>query len=349
MDIIIQPQHWSAFLAIAIMIIAIVFAFIKKFMITYALIIANIIIFIISSIYTEELVIGYLSNYYIDYNIMYAGLGFKPAYLSLEYSPQLYTIITSQFIHSDFPHILGNMLVLFFVGVALEERIGSKKFLGIFLLTGIIAALAQSFIGGAVYFNMTGEEVRQFIPMVGASGAIFGILGALVYSYTNDKIVMPIPVFIIMIVRRIRVLYAVLLFTIFETVIILFEAFGGNILFSDNTAHFAHLGGLIGGIILAAIILGRNKTHTEKGQTLYYDSYQTQRPRNIDFSKLDELATTKELKDMLEKIKNESVPQVQDIWLEHFLDKSNCPNCNTRLNHFDKKIWCEKCGYKSQY
>jgi len=344
MDIVILPQHWSAILVIAIMIIAIAFALIKKFMITYALIIANIIIFIISSVYFYELVIGFFPG-----EISIAGLGFKPAYLSIEYSPQLYTIITSQFIHSDFGHILGNMIVLFFVGVALEERIGAKKFLTIYLIAGIAAALAQSFIGGALYFNMTGETVNQFIPMVGASGAIFGILGALVYSYTNDKIVMPIPLFIIMIVRRIRVLYAVLLFTIFETGIVLYETFTGNPLFSDNTAHFAHLGGILGGIILAIIILGRNKTHTKKGQTLYYDSYQAQKPRNIDFSSLEKLALTPELRQMLEKIKSESVPQVQDIWLEHFLEKTNCPKCNSRLKHFNNKLWCDNCDYKSKY
>ena len=106
------------------------------------------------------------------------------------------------------------------------------------------------------------------------------------------------------------------------------------------------IGGLIGGLILAALILRGRKTHTKEGQTIYYDSYRPQITDKMDLSRLDSLATTPELKEMLEKIKNENVPQVRDIWLEHFIEKAVCPQCKDKLFRMDNKIWCEKCGFK---
>ena len=99
MEIVIFSQHWSAILCICIMIGALLIAYIRKIMITYALIIANVIIFILTIIFYKEIV---------------AGLGFKSVYLSLEYSPQLYTLFTSMFIHGGFLHILEICLFFFF-------------------------------------------------------------------------------------------------------------------------------------------------------------------------------------------------------------------------------------------
>jgi hypothetical protein len=134
----------------------------------------------------------------------------------------------------------------------------------------------------------------------------------------------------------------VILFAALETVIVFLDI-------QDNTAHFAHLGGLISGFILAAILIGRKKTHTEKGQTIYYDSYKPMTPSKIDYNKLNKLAGTPELKEMLNKVKNETVPQVRDVWLEHFFEKAICPKCKNQINHFEGKIWCEHCGFKSSY
>jgi hypothetical protein len=135
----------------------------------------------------------------------------------------------------------------------------------------------------------------------------------------------------------------VLLFAAIETFLIWIS-------FNDQTAHLAHLGGLAGGAILAAILIRRKKVgSTAKAETIYYDSYAQQQPRDIDFSSLKKLATTPELRDMLKKIENETVPQVRDIWLEHFFEKAVCPRCGKNLNHFNQKVWCDSCGFKSKY
>ena len=328
MDLIVLPQHWSAILCILIMVGVIVFAVVKKWMMVYGLIIANLIVFVVTIIFENQIVYGLSGGSFI-----YAGLGFRSIYLNVELFPQLYTLFTSMFIHGGFVHIFGNMLVLFFVGVPFEERVGWKKFLLIYFLTGIIGALTHSVL-----------NPDSTIPLIGASGAIFGIMGAFAFSYPRDEVVMPIPVGFFMVIRRIKVVYAVLIFAAFETFIVFLGV-------QDNTAHLAHLGGLLSGFLLAALFIRKkDKDISSAGfQTTYYDSYIPEKPKRFDYSNLRSLATTPELRDILRKIESETVPQVRDIWLEHFVEKSRCPRCNEPLYHLNHKIWCEKCGFKTKY
>jgi membrane associated rhomboid family serine protease len=322
MDIVLFPQHWVAILCICIMIGALLIAYIKKLTLTYTLIIVNIIIFIITIFFENEIIYGIGD---------YPGLGFRSIYLSPEYFPQLYTLFTSMFIHGGFAHIFGNMFVFFFVGIALEERIGFKKFLIIYLIAGICGSITQAVL-----------HLNSFIPMIGASGAIFGVMGALAYAYPRDEVVMPIGIGI-MFLTRIKVIYAVLFFAAIETFVVWLDV-------QDTTAHFAHLGGLLGGFILAAILIKKvKKSNRGSFQTTYYDPNASYKKDEINFLNLKQLANTPELKEMLKKIENETVPQVRDVWLEHFFEKTICPKCKNSLNHFDNRIWCEKCGFKTNY
>jgi membrane associated rhomboid family serine protease len=310
------------------MIGALVISYVRKILATYALIVANIIIFIFTVIYINE-IYGYGT---------FAGLGFRSIYLTPKYFPQIYTIFTSMFIHGGFAHIFANMFIFLFIGMAFEQRIGWKKFLLIYLITGICGTLTHSFL------NL--DYPNNYIPLIGASGAIFGIMGAFAYSYPRDEIVMPIPIGI-MFITRIKVMYAVIIFAIVETAIVWYESYSG---FQSETAHFAHLGGLVSGFILAAIFLKRKrKGDTASFQTVYYDSGIPQRPSRLDFSNLKKYAITPELKDMLKRIESETVPQVRDVWIEHFLEKAICPKCKKPINHFNGKIWCEYCGFKDNY
>lgn len=306
------------------MIGALVLAYLKKWMITYAILIANLVVFILTLVFQEKIYGQWVSTIIVD-------LGFRPIYLSLDYLPNIYTLFTSMFVHSGFWHIFGNMIVFFFMGMAFEQRIGAKKFLAIYLLTGVCGALTHSLL-----------NLDSSILLVGASGAIFGILGAFAYSYPRDEVVMPIPIYI-MFIMRIKVLYAAIIFAAFETFIVWLDV-------QDMTAHYAHFGGLISGVILAALLI-RNKKATGDTSTVTvsYDSYAAQKPSKINFSSLRALATTPELREMLNRIENETVPQVREIWLEHFIEKTKCPKCGKTLNHFDKEIWCENCGFKIRY
>jgi len=213
-----------AIFSIIVMIGALIYAYYKKIKMTYALIFTNFFIFILTVIFPD---------------VIY-DLGFRPIYLSLDYLPNLYTLFTSMFIHGGFAHIIGNMIVFFFVGSAFESRIGGKNFLIVYFISGIIGTLTHSIV------NLGSSTI-----LIGASGAIFGIMGAFAYLYPYDEIVMPIPLGIIMLIRRVKVIYAVAMFALFETVIVLIGV-------SDSTAHFAHLGGLIGGLLIAVLYV-KNK------------------------------------------------------------------------------------------
>ena len=323
MDIIINSLHPLSVIALAVMIVSLLIAYLKKTMITYAIIIANIIVFvftILSSVVIED-------------------LGFRPIYLSVSNIPQLYTLFSSMFLHGGFAHIFGNMLVFFFMGMAFEQRIGRKNFLMIYLVTGVCGALAHSMI-----------DLNSSVPLVGASGAIFGILGSFAFLYPYDEVVMPIPIGI-MIITKIKVIYAAAIFAGMETIIVWWESTQGV---QSSTAHFAHVGGLVSGVIIAGLLFRRQK---KKGETiqqpvqkrLRYDSFQPEKPSPVNYEELQKLAQTTELKEMLEKIKQETVPQVRDIWLEHFLEKTVCPKCGKPLQHIHKKIWCDHCGFKTKF
>ena len=315
MEIMIPTE--VSLVCIGIMIGAIAVARFKKVMVTYSLIIANFIIFVITIIYP-----------FVIYEI-----GFRPIYLTLEYSPQLYTLFTSMFLHGGFAHILGNMMVFLFMGIAFEQRIGMKNFLVIYLVTGVCGALAHSFL-----------NLGSVTVLIGASGAIFGILGAFAYSYPRDEVVMPIPLGIIMIFRRIKVMYAAILFAVLETVIVLYGT-------QDTTAHFAHIGGLLSGVILAAILVGKQgeKTKQYQATAVYSDLSTIPNKKKINYSTLRKLAITPELRETLSRIENETVLQVRDIWLEHFLEKTTCPICGKPLSHSSRKIWCEDDHIKMEY
>ena len=139
-----------------------------------------------------------------------------------------YRLITSMFIHSDFEHLMNNMLVLFFVGDNLERAIGKTKYLLIYFGSGIIAGISS------IGYNMLKERM---VLSVGASGAIFGIVGAMGYILLVNKGHMED------ISSR-----QIVLFTIFSL-------YGG--IANANIDNMAHIGGFIGGIILALILYKR--------------------------------------------------------------------------------------------
>jgi membrane associated rhomboid family serine protease len=97
---------------------------------------------------------------------------------------ELVTLFTSQFIHAGFLHIGGNMLFLWVFGRAVEDRLGSAAYLVAYLLIGAIAGLVQCLISGP-----------DTIPLIGASGAIAGVLGLYFVSYPTAWVRVLAPIF----------------------------------------------------------------------------------------------------------------------------------------------------------
>ncbi len=323
MAIIIQSIDIISIITILIILGTLLIAYLKKWMMTLSLIIANFIVFILTLVFTINI------QNFGNISIILLDLSFRPEYLSFENFPQLYTLFTSMFIHADFLHIIGNMFVFFFIGMAFEHRVGGKKFIIIYLISGICGTMAHSLL-----------NLNSSIPLVGASGAIFGIMGAYAFSYPRDEVVMPIPVGFFMILRRIKVIYAVLIFAAIETVIVLIG-------YQDNTAHFAHLGGLVGGVILASILIRGKKSINANGKQIYYDTMTNDNYFDYDISKLRKLASTEDENKILDKIENETLPQVKKLWIDHFFEKIKCPNCDNSLNYSKNSVFCKKCGYKN--
>lgn len=141
---------------------------------------------------------------------------------------QYYRILTSMFLHTNLEHLLNNMLVLFFVGDNLERAAGKIKYMIIYLGSGIIAGISS------ISYNMLKEEA---ILSVGASGAIFGIVGAMAYILFINK-------------GRLEDINSrqIILFTVFSL-------YGG--IANAHIDNAAHIGGFIGGVILALLLYRR--------------------------------------------------------------------------------------------
>ena len=95
-------------------------------------------------------------------------------------------VVTSMFLHADFLHFLGNMIFLWIFGDNVEDRLGHTKYVLFYLGSGAIAAIAQVF-----------ADPSSFAPMIGASGAIAGVMGAYFILYPHSRIVTLLPLFIL--------------------------------------------------------------------------------------------------------------------------------------------------------
>ena len=159
--------------------------------------------------------------------------------LDLYAVPAYLTIFTSMFMHGGFMHLIGNMLYMWIFADNIEDNLGPRKFLIFYLLAGIGAAMTQVFM-----------DVQSQVPMVGASGAIGGVLGAYLINHPNSKVLVLIPFGFFSQLIKIKALYVLGFWFVLQ-----FISSGGGV------AYAAHVGGFISGIIL---ILFFNKNVKKK-------------------------------------------------------------------------------------
>lgn len=161
------------------------------------------------------------------------GHGVLP--LELRAVPEYGSVMTSMFLHGGWMHLLGNMLYLWIFGNNIEDVMGHVKFVVFYVVCGVLAALSHAAI-----------DPHSTIPMIGASGAISGVLGAYLLLYPRAKVLVFIPLGIFF--HRMYVPAAVVLGFWF-----VMQLISGGISLGHQgggVAFFAHIGGFIAGMVL---------------------------------------------------------------------------------------------------
>jgi membrane associated rhomboid family serine protease len=230
----------------------------------------------------------------------------------LEFTPgrltdpaMVYTMLTSMYAHDPrgLSHILVNMIALGFIGIVLEQRIGTRPFILLYLISGLFGTLA--FAGS--YWN------EPYVSVIGASGAVSGVLGGLARLYPNEKMS-----FLFLPTYPMKIWTIVLIFVGLQ----FFIALGTGI------AWQAHLGGLAAGILIAPLVVKARVEGTLRRET--------------PVAALRKMAVTPELKSMLKRIEQETVPDVRKAWVEHFMSKARCPICGSPIRVSGDSVRCSR-------
>jgi membrane associated rhomboid family serine protease len=209
--------------------------------VSYALIAINIVIFLYQNTLTER----ELARFYFDW-------GTIPFEISR--GDDYFTLVTSMFLHGGWLHIAGNMLFLWVFGDNVEDTLGHISFLVFYLLCGLGAGALQVLI-----------DTDSRIPMIGASGAISGVLAAYLIMYPHGRIrtilMVGIPILVMVPAWGMIGYWIVLQFINgFLSLGVRTEETGGGV------AYFAHIGGFIAGAALVWVF--RDKEVQERHQAM---------------------------------------------------------------------------------
>ena len=153
-------------------------------------------------------------------------------------------IFSAMFLHGGWLHIISNMWVLLLFGDNIEARMGSFRYLIFYLLSGAAAALLQAYI-----------LINSDQPMIGASGAIAGVLGAYLILFPHSRIASLVPLFFIFTIVEIPAFLFLLFWFGMQIYSGLFSAQ------STGVAWWAHVGGFIFGVVMVSFFAVRRRTY----------------------------------------------------------------------------------------
>lgn len=162
-------------------------------------------------------------------------------------SSQWVTIFTAMFLHGGWFHIISNMWFLYIFGDNVEERMGGFRYLIFYFLSGAAAGLLQA------YVLPTSTE-----PMIGASGAIAGVLGAYLILYPRSRIASLVPILFIFTIIEIPAFLFLLFWFGTQIYSSLFSIPGGG---GSGMAWWAHIGGFIFGVIMVSFFAIRRTVY----------------------------------------------------------------------------------------
>jgi membrane associated rhomboid family serine protease len=178
-----------------------------------------------------------------------AALGAIPAVLltdarlpmDLQWIPRYGSLFTSMFLHGGWPHLLGNMLYLWIYGDNVEDCMGHARYLVFYLLCGIAAILAQAL-----------SEPHSAYPIIGASGAISGVLGAYLLLFPRAKVLTLVLLPFFFTTLRLPAMLLLLLWFAVQLLSDLAGQDGGS-----SVAFRAHIGGFLTGMLLVPLLKRR--------------------------------------------------------------------------------------------
>lgn len=194
---------------------------------TWAILLLNLGVFLFEIMLSPEALVQFTEQ-----------LGLVPSLFQTDPAQFTFTIFSSMFIHAGWFHLISNMWILFIFGDNVEDRMGSLSFLVFYLLSGVAAGLLQVF-----FFP------ESSIPVVGASGAIAGVLGAYILMFPSARIVTLVPLLIFFTVIRVPAL-VYLGFWFFSQ---LFSGLASMEGAAGGVAWWAHIGGFLMGLVISPL------------------------------------------------------------------------------------------------
>ncbi|MCA9735874.1 MAG: rhomboid family intramembrane serine protease [Deferribacteres bacterium] len=169
----------------------------------------------------------------------------------------IFTLFTSMYLHGDIVHLIGNMLYLWVFGDNVENIMGPIKFIIFYHLCGLGATMMHVFI-----------EPASHIPMIGASGAISGVLGAYLLQFPRARVSVVVPVLIFLHTMRIPAFFVLGIWFVFQILSGLGALENGA---RDGIAWFAHIGGFVIGMLLLRFFQDPKRVLTYRYHNSYFD------------------------------------------------------------------------------
>lgn len=222
--------------------------------VTVALIVVNVMVFL------HEIALGpYIERFVYAYGLIPRRFVYWPG---APLDPMRFLpLFTSMFWHGGWLHLIGNMVFLWVFGNNIEDVMGHGKFLIFYLLCGVVAAATQTFV-----------SPHSLVPMVGASGAISGVLGAYILLYPNVRVhtLILLPFFITTVALPAWVMLGYwILIQVLSGLGSLSEIEKGGVAF------FAHVGGFIAGLVLVKLFASEDVLRRRPLQPASYYRYRT--------------------------------------------------------------------------
>jgi membrane associated rhomboid family serine protease len=238
---------------------------------------------------------------YLTSSTVFGELAFVPR--DIVHADRAYTVLTSMFTHVSPGHLIFNVLGLAFLGTMFEQKVGTRPFMVIYIIAGVCGTLMFA----ALRWN-------DWVGVVGASGAVSGVLGAFARMFPNERVA-----FLLMPTFPMPIWVFVLGYVGLQLLIVMGDT---------NIAVEAHIGGLVAGMLVAPYIV-RLPLHRRVR-------------RMISLNALRRLAKTPELKAMLRQIEEEEIADVRSAWIEEFLSRARCPHCGASLKVTRETITCSR-------